>query len=78
MFVVKGEQFMDELLSVEEAAATLKIAPKTLRDWLRTGKLPGVKMGKRWLIREQDLQATIEAHLCHGSAGKTNTANVDA
>jgi excisionase family DNA binding protein len=54
---------MDDLLTVEEASAKLKIAPKTLRDWLRTGKLPGVKLGKRWLIREQDLQAAIEAHL---------------
>jgi excisionase family DNA binding protein len=56
---------MDELFSVEEAAAKLKLAPKTLRDWLRTGKLPGVKMGKRWLIREKDLEAMIQAHLRH-------------
>ena len=56
---------MDELLSVEEAAAKLKLARKTLRDWLRTGKLPGVKLGKRWLIRERDLEAAIEAHVRH-------------
>src|SRR5918996_41694 len=37
---------MDELLSVDEAASKLKLAPKTLRDWLRTGKLPGLKLGK--------------------------------
>jgi excisionase family DNA binding protein len=60
-----GEVSMDELLSVEEAASKLKLAPKTLRDWLRTGKLPGVKLGKRWLIREQDLEAAIQAHLRH-------------
>ena len=53
---------MDDLLTVEEASAKLKIAPKTLRDWLRIGKLSGVKLGKRWLIREQDLEAAIQAH----------------
>lgn len=62
---------MNELLTVEEAAAKLKLAPKTLRDWLRTGKLPGVKLGKRWLIREQDLEAAIQAHLRPASAGGT-------
>jgi excisionase family DNA binding protein len=52
---------VEELLSVEEAAAKLKMAPKTLRDWLRNGKLAAVKLGKHWLIREQDLGATVEA-----------------
>jgi excisionase family DNA binding protein len=62
---------MNALLTVEEAAATLKLAPKTLRDWLRTGKLPGVKMGKRWLIREQDLEDAIQAHLHQASPGSS-------
>jgi excisionase family DNA binding protein len=64
---------MDDLFSVEEAAAKLKLAPKTLRDWLRTGKLPAVKLGKRWLIRERDLEAAIEAHLRHASASPERT-----
>jgi excisionase family DNA binding protein len=65
---------MNELLTVEEAAAKLKLAPKTLRDWLRTGKLPGVKLGKRWLVREQDLEAAIQAHLRHAAPGGLNEA----
>jgi predicted site-specific integrase-resolvase len=36
----------DEVLSLEEAAARLKIAPKTMREWLRTGKVEGFKAGK--------------------------------
>jgi excisionase family DNA binding protein len=60
---------MTALLTVEEAAAKLKLAHKTLRDWLRTGKLSGVKMGKRWLIREEDLEATIQAHMRHARPG---------
>jgi excisionase family DNA binding protein len=69
---------MNEMLTIEEAAAKLKMAPKTFRDWLRTGKLPGVKLGKRWLIREQDLEAAIQAHLRHASPGSPNEPNVEA
>jgi excisionase family DNA binding protein len=69
---------VEELLSVEEASAKLKIAPKTLRDWLRTGKLPGVKLGKRWLIRAQDLQAAIQAHLRQGSTQATQPPDPNA
>jgi excisionase family DNA binding protein len=54
---------MNELLTVEEAAAWLKISVRTLRDWLRTGKLRGVKTGKYWRVREQDLRAFVEKHL---------------
>jgi excisionase family DNA binding protein len=35
--------FMNELLTVEEGATRLKISVRTLREWLRTGKLMGVK-----------------------------------
>jgi excisionase family DNA binding protein len=58
---------MNELMTVEEAASKLKLAPKTMRDWLRTGKLPAVRLGKRWLIREQDLGAAVETHLRRGT-----------
>jgi excisionase family DNA binding protein len=65
---------MDELLSGEEAAAKRKLAPKTLRDWLRTGTLPGVKVGKRWLIRERDLEAAIQARVRHPRPGGQHRA----
>jgi excisionase family DNA binding protein len=54
---------MNELLTLEEAAARLKIAPKTMRDWLRTGKLRGVKTGKYWRVREEDVATFIRDHL---------------
>jgi hypothetical protein len=69
---------MDQLLSVEEAAAKPKLAPKTLRDRLRTSRLPDVKLGKRCPVREQDLQAAIEVRLRSGRATKSNTAAADA
>ncbi len=50
---------VERLLTPEAAANRLGIAPRTLREWLRSGKLPGVKLGRLWRIRETDLKAFI-------------------
>ena len=47
----------EQLLTVHDVAARLKITPETVRRWLRTGKLRGVlpggdKMGYRIAERE--------------------------
>jgi excisionase family DNA binding protein len=51
------------LLTIAEAAERLRISPRTCREWLRTGKLRGVKYGKLWRIREEDVDAFIQEHL---------------
>jgi len=48
---------MDRLYTVEEAAQILSIHPDTLRIWLRTGKIKGVKIGRGWRISETELEA---------------------
>jgi excisionase family DNA binding protein len=52
---------MDELLTTEQAAAILQLTPKTIKDWLRAGKLTGCKMGRLWRVREADLETFIQA-----------------
>jgi len=50
----------DRLLTPEEVAERLAIKPKTVRDYLRAGKLPSVKIGKLWRVRESDLQEIMK------------------
>jgi excisionase family DNA binding protein len=50
---------VERLLTPEAAANRLGIAPRTLREWLRSGKLPGVKLGRLWRVKETDLEAFI-------------------
>lgn len=46
----------EKLLTPEEIAKTLSISPETVRTWLRTGRLKGLKAGPRmWRVRESDL-----------------------
>lgn len=49
----------DELLTPEESAAYLKMHVDSVRRLLRTGKLPGKKMGGGWRISRSILDALI-------------------
>ena len=50
----------DQLLTPKEAAARLKISRLTIGDWLRSGKLKGVKVGRLWRVRESELEAFLK------------------
>jgi excisionase family DNA binding protein len=51
---------MDDLFTAEQVAALLQLSPKTIKDWLRAGKLPGYKIGRAWRVRQEDLEAFIQ------------------
>jgi excisionase family DNA binding protein len=52
------------LLTRNEAAEMLKLAPHTLALWASTGKnLPMVKFGKAVRYRKEDIEKYIEDHL---------------
>jgi len=44
----------------EEAAERLAVSPKSIWEWLRQGKLKGVRAGRLWRIRERDLEAFLD------------------
>jgi excisionase family DNA binding protein len=54
----------DEILTVDEVAARLKVRPEAVRRWLRDGRLVGFQPGGRktgWRIRGSALQRFIAA-----------------
>jgi len=50
----------ERLLSPEDVAKQLNIATATVREYLREGRIKGMKVGKLWRVRESDLQRHIE------------------
>jgi excisionase family DNA binding protein len=50
---------MGEVLTIEEAAARLKLKPQTVRDWLNAGKLKGVKLGRVWRVDAEALDRLL-------------------
>jgi len=50
----------EKLLTPEDAAKALVVKPETLRGWLRTGQMKGVKVGRLWRVRESDLENFLQ------------------
>ncbi|PZN07746.1 MAG: hypothetical protein DIU76_04010 [Bacillota bacterium] len=46
---------MERLLTPEEVADILRVTRRTVYEWLRTGRLRGLKAGPFWRIRPEDL-----------------------
>ncbi len=47
------------LITVNEAADRLALSDDTIRKWLRSGRLKGVKVSRVWRVYEEDV-AKIE------------------
>lgn len=50
----------EPLLDSDEAAALLKIHPKTLQRMARRGQVVGIQIGKLWRFRTSDLNKMLE------------------
>lgn len=46
-----------------EVQALLKISRSTLENWLKSGKLKGYKVGRRWLFKRSEVEALIDGDL---------------
>ncbi|HKS72271.1 MAG TPA: helix-turn-helix domain-containing protein [Terriglobales bacterium] len=57
------EKQFERLLDSDEAAALLKIHPKTLQKMARNGEIVGVQIGKLWRFRASALNAWLEQKL---------------
>jgi excisionase family DNA binding protein len=52
---------MSSILTVEQAAGKLQMSPKTVREYLRMGRMPGRKIGRAWRVVESDLERWVSS-----------------
>lgn len=57
------QQQASELLTVEEAAARLRLAVSTIRAWILQKRVPYAKVGRRVFLRRSDLDALVNASM---------------
>lgn len=50
----------EQLLTVAQVATWLNVHPETVLRWVRSGKLPGSKLGREWRFQRADVEAFIE------------------
>lgn len=56
----------DQILTLREVAAYLKLAEKTAYRLASEGKLPGFKVGGSWRFKREDLEEWIEKQKDNG------------
>lgn len=52
---------MPRMLTPGEIAERLNLHPNTVRDYLKAGLLPAIKLGRVWRVEEKDLKEFIQA-----------------
>ena len=60
-----------ELLTLAEAAAYLRVHRRTMSRLLQQGVLPGTKIGRQWRVRKADLDALLAR--TSGASGSKST-----
>jgi predicted site-specific integrase-resolvase len=65
------------LLTVPEGARALAVDPRTLRAWIRAGKVPGlaVSVGERFFLRSSVLARLLNSGLAVHSALPVETVS---
>jgi excisionase family DNA binding protein len=50
----------ERLFTPQDVAERLGMSKYTITEWLKTGRLKGVKIGKYWRVKASDLQTFID------------------
>jgi excisionase family DNA binding protein len=52
----------EQVMTIDELAAYLKVAKSTLYKLAQTGKVPGQKVGKHWRFRKESIDTWLDAN----------------
>lgn len=64
---------MSKLLTTDEAADALRVSTRTVYTWIKEGKVPARRVGRKWLIAEPDLNALLQGTPAPTGEGKGET-----
>jgi excisionase family DNA binding protein len=60
----------NELLTVPESSAMLRLQPSTVRAWILAKRIPYVKLGGRVFLRRSDCEALIASSIVPAREGR--------
>lgn len=69
MFRHAGAAMSDEVLTIKEVAALLKLAEKTVYTMANAGEIPAFKIRGQWRIKRADLDKWLDAQPRGGEGG---------
>ena len=53
----------DEIMTLEEVAAYLKVKPQTIYTWAQEKRIPAAKIGKEWRFKRSIIDAWFNQHI---------------
>jgi excisionase family DNA binding protein len=60
----------NDILTIEEVAAYLRLTPQTIYKWAQEKRIPAVKLGKEWRFRKSILDRWIDDQIVGGETGR--------
>ncbi len=64
-----NELLNEQLLTPAQVGERLQVTERTVYQWLRDGRLAGLKLGRLWRVRPEDLEAFLERSRTMGEEG---------
>ena len=58
----------NEILTLEEVAAYLRLTPQTIYKWAQERRIPAAKLGKEWRFRKSIIDRWLDEQMLGGSA----------
>ncbi len=65
----------DEIMTLEEVAAYLKVKPQTIYTWAQEKKIPAAKLGKEWRFKRSVIDVWFNQHFDEKFANIVNKAS---
>ncbi|MCL5738343.1 MAG: helix-turn-helix domain-containing protein [Bacteroidetes bacterium] len=53
----------NEIMTLEEVAAYLKVKPQTIYTWAQEKRIPAAKLGKEWRFKRSIIDAWFNQHI---------------
>jgi excisionase family DNA binding protein len=65
----RGKASENDILTVEEVAAYLRLQPQTIYRWAQEKRIPAAKLGKEWRFRKSILDRWLDEQMLGEESG---------
>jgi len=52
--------FVNELMTIDDLAAYLKVSRRTIYEWLKHNKIPALKLVGQWRFKKEKIDAWVD------------------
>jgi len=64
-----GRSLDNEILTIEEVAAYLRLTPQTIYKWAQEKRIPAAKLGKEWRFRKSIIDQWLDEQILSRESG---------